>query len=176
MRLPLPLLLLLLLLCCWGLLGWAGLVLHKMELDTVSEEAISEERMEMLRVRHEAATLACRILTTVGAAELVGSSSWARGLVELAVGLALERQRSNPSRLLGVLALVFGGVLPLVSAWVSRRNKVFSSGDAFQLVLQAAVAVSSARVLFLGRRLKQLEELKREARKRRRAKLGLDGE
>jgi hypothetical protein len=137
--------------------------------DLVCDEDISTERMQMLDNRYRATGLICRILTSVGAVELVSESRAVGGLLSIIIGLILEKQRIHPQLSTCLAACVVGGIFPVLRAWRSFKldKIIISSAEGFQLALQAASGILALYVIFIGRRLKQLDELRNEARKRR---------
>jgi len=131
-----------------------------------SEEAISDERVSLIAERFDAATLAARLLVGLGAADVAGSSDVVRGAACMALGFALRRRREAPGRWLGVAAVAVGVLAPVRAAWAARAT--LTPGDAFVAALRLGCAFAAFRMLAAGRRLRQLDELRRVIRDKRR--------
>ena len=123
-------------------------------------ETISERRVRLFQHRHGAAKVISSILTTIGAVEAVSEGTAILGLSTVVVGLAIEKEQKDPTRFSSLMGLAL--ICPsVISAFINRKNIVARTAtEAFLLSLKVSCVFMLLRLLFMGRRLRQLGELK----------------
>jgi len=121
-------------------------------------DTVSERRVRLYQQRQGAAKVISSILTTVGAVEAISQGTAVRGMLTIIAGMSLEKEENDPGRttcLAGLAVLV-----PAVfKAFYYERDVARTSTEAFILALKAACVFMLLRLLFMGRRLRQLNKL-----------------
>jgi len=128
--------------------------------DYDESESVSQRRVKLYRMRQGATRVISSILTTVGAMEAISEGTMVNGLFTVVAGLALEREVKDPGRTTSLFALSL--LLPtLVSVFTNREKTIRSTMDAFVITMKAACSLMLLRLLFMGRRLRQLRDLQK---------------
>lgn len=124
-------------------------------------ESISERRVRMYRTRESIANSVASVLTTTGAVEALSAQTSLQGIAALLVGLYLEKNAKDPGTL--SLLLVIPVVFPsLYRAYNIPKEELVSAMQAFIFALKGYCFVNAFRLLFIGRRLRQLGAIRNQ--------------
>ena len=120
-------------------------------------ETISERRVQLFKNREAAAKTLSSLLTTIGTVEAFSQGTSINGILLIVVGVALGKEKKDVSRLTSILALCLTG--PAVFTFFSQKSSSNSGVYAFIISLKSFSVFLLLRLLFMGRRLRQLGEL-----------------
>jgi hypothetical protein len=126
-------------------------------------ESISQRRVRLYQKRQGAAGVISSILTTIGAVEAISEGTRIFGILTVIFGLVLEKERKDPSRLTSLVSLAIVSP-PVFSTIFNGSYYKKTSTEAFLLALKCCCILMLLRLLFMGRRLRQLGEVQKPAK------------